>query len=102
MAELYAGARERDREVVERMERDFDKAQRLLVPSLRDWSLTGKVLARLAEKYDYESIGRARMTNDALIALSAGRMGIVVVTANQRDFGRLAEFVSFQWRVASV
>jgi hypothetical protein len=38
------------------------------VPNLSDWTQTGKVLARLAAKYDYEQIGRGRLTNDALIA----------------------------------
>jgi predicted nucleic acid-binding protein len=54
------------------------------------------VLARLAAKYDYEQIGRGRLTNDALIAMSAGRSGITVITANARDFRKLGRirFVS--------
>jgi len=71
----------------------------MLVPNLSDWAQTGKVLARLAAKYDYEQIGKGRLTNDALIAMSAGRMGITVVTANSRDFAKLAEFRPFHWRV---
>jgi len=71
---LYAGATARNRQVVERLERDFDRAGRILVPNLSDWTQTGKVLARLAAKYDYEQIGKGRLTNDALIAMSAGRM----------------------------
>jgi len=39
------------------------------------------------------------LTNDALLAMSAGRLGITVITANARDFGKLAEFRRFQWRV---
>jgi len=99
LEELYAGLGARNRQVVERLERDFDGARRILVPNLGDWTQTGKVLARLAAKYDYEHIGRGRLTNDALIAMSAGRMGITVVTANSRDFGKLAEFRPFGWRV---
>jgi predicted nucleic acid-binding protein len=99
LEELYAGVTTQDREVVERLERDFDRARRILVPNLGDWTQTGKVLARLAAKYDYEQIGRGRLTNDALIAMSAGRMGITVVTTNPRDFSKLAEFRPFQWRV---
>jgi predicted nucleic acid-binding protein len=60
------------------------------------------VLARLARKYDYERIGRGRLTNDALIAISAGRVGITVYTANERDFRKLAEFRSFQWQVIEI
>ena len=89
----------RARHAVERLERDFHRAKRILVPNLSDWTLTGKVLARLAAKYDSEQIGRGRLTNDALIAMSAGRLGITVITANARDFKKLAEFRSFQWQV---
>ena len=102
LEELYAGAGDSDRHVVERLERDFDRAKRILVPNLTDWTQAGRVLARLAAKYDYEQIGQGRLTNDALIAMSAGRLGIRVITANQRDFGRLAEFRSFQWQVITV
>jgi predicted nucleic acid-binding protein len=97
LEELYAGVNDRDRHVVERLEHDFDRARRILVPSLNDWAQTGRVLARLAAKYGYEQIGKSRLTNDALIAMSAGRLGIRVVTANETDFRRLAEFRSFQW-----
>jgi predicted nucleic acid-binding protein len=99
LEELYAGVTERSRHVVERLERDFDRAGRILVPTLNDWTQTGKVLGSLAAKYDYEQIGRGRLTNDALIAMSAGRLGITVITANVRDFSKLAEFRPFRWRV---
>ena len=99
LEELYAGASSRAGHVVERLERDFDRAKRVLVPNLSDWTQTGKVLARVAAKYDYEQIGRGRLTNDALIAMSAGRLGITVITANARDFRKLAEFRSFQWQL---
>jgi len=102
LEELYAGATDRDRHVVERLERDFDRASRILVPDLSDWTQAGWVLARLAAKYQYEQIGRGRLTNDALIAMSAARLGIRVITANERDFRRLAEFRSFQWQKATL
>jgi len=99
LEELYAGVKPRDSRIVERLERDFDKAGRMLVPNLSDWALTGKLLARLAAEYGYEQIGQARLTNDALVAMSAARRGITVITANERDFGRLAQFHPFQWQV---
>ena len=98
LEELYAGAAPSDHGVLERLERDFDKVRRVLVPNLSDWTAAGRVLARLANKYGFEQIGQARLTNDALIAMSAARMGITVVTANARDFGRLAEFRAFSWQ----
>jgi predicted nucleic acid-binding protein len=102
LEELYAGTADRDRQVVEHLERDFDRAKRILVPNLSDWTQAGRVLARLAAKYHYEKIGQGRLTNDALIAMSAVRLGIRVITANERDFSRLAEFRAFQWQVAAL
>jgi predicted nucleic acid-binding protein len=99
LEELYAGAGERERRVLERLERDFDRAKRVLVPNLRDWTQTGQVLARLAAKYSFDFIGQSRLTNDALIAMSAGRLGIRLLTANERDYRRLAEFRAFKWQV---
>jgi predicted nucleic acid-binding protein len=101
LEELYAGAGERERRVVERLERDFDRAKRILVPNLNDWTQAGKALAWIAVKYGYEKIGQGRLTNDALIATSARRAGIQVLTANERDYRRLAEFRTFQWRVVT-
>src|SRR5438477_12938784 len=99
LEELYAGIAPRGRHVLERFERDFEKAKRILVPNLNDWTQAGRVLARLADKYDYEQIGQGRLTNDALIAMSAARLGITVITNNERDFRRLVEFRPFSWQV---
>jgi predicted nucleic acid-binding protein len=100
LEELYAGASGRVRQSLERMERDFDRVKRILVPTLGDWTQTGRVLARLAARDGYEKIGQGRLANDALIAMSAARRGATVITANERDFARLAEFRAFQWQVA--
>jgi predicted nucleic acid-binding protein len=102
LEELYAGVAPGDRRALERLERDFQRAKRILVPNLTDWTQTGKVLGRLAAKYDYEHIRQGRPTNDALIATSAGRSGITVITANARDFARLAEFRPFHWQVQTL
>ena len=99
LEELYAGTGPRDRRIVERLERDFDGVRRILVPNLTDWTQTGRVLAQLASKYGYERIGQGRLTNDALIATSAARQGMVIITANERDFAKLAEFRPFLWKL---
>ena len=100
LEELHAGAGIRDREYVERMEHGFEEAGKILVPDLSDWIAAGKALARLALKYNHEKIGRSRLTNDALIAMSAARMGIHVITQNARDFQKLAEFSALSWQLA--
>lgn len=98
LEELYAGASSRAFDSVKELEREFKQKNRILAPTADDWADAGKVLARLAAKYGYEEIGRGRLTNDALIAMSAGRMGLLVITTNAKDFQRLAEFRPFQWQ----
>jgi len=102
LEELYAGISRRHRRAIERLERDFERLQRILVPTLSDWSQAGKVLAQLATEFDYEEIGKGRLTNDALIAVSAARQGITVITANAGDFARLARFRPFRYEVKTV
>jgi len=99
LEELYAGVNSRDHRIVQKLETEFERARRLLVPNQRDWTRTGQLLNRIASKYGYESIGRSRLTNDALIASSAARCGVEVITGNTRDFARIAEFCPLQWRV---
>jgi predicted nucleic acid-binding protein len=102
LEELYAGASERARPAVEQIERDFSSNERILIPNLTDWTEAGRVLERVAAKYDYEAIGRGRLTNDALIATSAARSGVRVITANERDFRRLAEFQAFELELTAL
>jgi len=101
LEELYAGAKTKDRNVIARLEREFGRAGRILVPSLEDWVETGMVLAQVGSRYGYEQTGRGRLTNDALIALSAARCGCTVLTANERDFSRLAAFRPFRYEVVA-
>jgi predicted nucleic acid-binding protein len=99
LEELYAGVSSRDHRIVEKIELEFERVNRMLVPNQRDWNRAGHLLNRIANKYGYESIGRSRLTNDAVIAASAARSGVEVITSNARDFSRLAEFCPLQWRV---
>ena len=95
--ELYAGAQASDAHVLSKLERDL--RGRTLTPDAGDWQRAGKVLAQVGRKYGFEHIGKARLVNDALIATSAARNGITVITANKRDFEKLAEFCPLQWQV---
>ncbi len=102
LEELYAGSKPGDRRALEKLERDFEKAGRLLVPNLGDWTSAGKALAAIGRKYGYEKVGRARLTNDTLIATSAARRGIRVLTLNARDYALLARFFPLQWETRSL
>ncbi|HXG64443.1 MAG TPA: type II toxin-antitoxin system VapC family toxin [Blastocatellia bacterium] len=100
LEELYAGAIDpKSRRAFEKMERDFSKADRLLIPGQSDWTLAGQVLAKIGLKYGFEQIGRARLTNDALIAMSCARHGFTVLTRNVSDYARIAEFRPFTWEL---
>ena len=100
LEELYSGARGKALRAVERLDRDFSKIGRLLVPTLSDWRETGLLLSEMAQRYGYETVGRTRLTNDALIAMSARGVGITILTWNRRDFARLAEIRVFKWQLA--
>jgi len=98
LEELLVGASDRRmKKLLSRLERDFERAGRLLVPVQSDWTASGQVLAVIGEKYGYKEVGRARMTNDALIAMSAARQGLVVLTINDDDYRKIAEFRPFDW-----
>ena len=97
LEELYVGARDkRMKKLLARLENEFARMGRLLVPLQSDWTASGQVLALVGEKYGYEVVGRARLTNDALIAMSAARNGFTIRTRNADDFKKIAEFRPLQ------
>lgn len=85
------------KKLLSHLEKSFESAGRILVPLQSDWTAGGQVLALIGKKYGYEEVGRARMTNDALIAMSAARQGITVLTINDDDYRMIAEFRPFDW-----
>jgi hypothetical protein len=54
LEELYAGAARSDYRIIEKLERDFERARRVLVPSLGDWAQAGRV---------WEGSGRSMVTS---------------------------------------
>lgn len=80
-----------------KLEKDFLKAGRLLVPSRSDWITGGQVLCEIGKKYGFDEVKGARITNDALIAMSVAANGFKVFTKNGKDFTRIAEFRPFDW-----
>ena len=103
LEELLVGASDRKaRQALRRLEREFDSINRLLVPNLTDWSLTGTVLNQFGARFGFEMVGKSRLTNDALIAMSAARHGLTIQTTNVGDFGKLAEIRKFQWEEITI
>jgi len=94
--ELYAGALDTiSIKLLDRMYETFENLGRIVIPEASDWQKTGKVIAKLRQKYGFEEKYLSKTTNDVLIAFSAKRIGAIVVTNNTKDFLRIKEFVNF-------
>lgn len=92
LQELNAGAGEMDLiKYLSKLERSFDDANRLVVPNRSDWSFTGRVLSGIVAMFGFDRIKHARLTHDCLIAMSARRLGLTVVTHNARDFNAISQ-----------
>jgi predicted nucleic acid-binding protein len=98
--ELRAGVRRpADRS---RLEREvfgvFTRRNRVLTPSARAWEQAGDVLAELARREGLEVAKVPRsFGNDVLLALSCREAGMILVTANLRDFDRIRRVVAFEY-----
>lgn len=100
LEELYAGASDKKAlKTLTKFEKEFTKIKRLLVPNQTDWSITGQVLNKLGKKYGFEKIGKARLVNDTVLAMSVARNGFTLVTVNAKDFQLISEFREFKWEI---
>ncbi len=97
MEELYAGAH--DRKTVRLLDKLYDTFQslnRLIAPDAQDWQQAGKIIARMGRKYGFEKRFLSRITNDVLIAITARKIGALVITKNKKDFSLIREFLNFK------
>ncbi len=93
--EMYAGAWDtRTERLLDKLYNTFEGVGRLVTPLPFEWQRAGKILAKIGRKYGVTQQALARLTHDLLIALSARRIGAIILTANLKDFKRLQEFVS--------
>jgi len=102
LQELLAGAN--NASVIKELERsrhEYRKLNRLLVPSEEDWWHAGLVLNALRRGRRSKKTGkipkisvaeRYRIINDVLIARTAKRAGVIVVTDNVNDFLKIRNF----------
>jgi predicted nucleic acid-binding protein len=81
--------------------KDYERAGRLLVPTGEDWYEAGKVIyatqqgnrsKKTGDKPAMEPEVRCRMINDVLIARTAKREGIAVVTYNTKHFVKIQRY----------
>lgn len=99
LEELYVGAGHgKIKKLLNKFERDFEKINRLLVPNQNDWTSCGQILALIGKKHGFETVKQARMTNDCVIAMTAARSGLTVITHNAGGFKIIADFRLFKWQ----
>jgi predicted nucleic acid-binding protein len=93
--ELVVGAPDRaSLRFLDRLVERFDAVGRLAVPVHLDWLHAGRAIRAVGRRYDDELVGRARLTNDALILATALRIGATLVTRNVGDFALLREHLA--------
>jgi predicted nucleic acid-binding protein len=95
--ELFAGCRtSREETALGKFLKPFEKAGRIVTPDHACFREAGRVLAGLGR----DGIGkpqRRQLLNDLLIAVAAGRSGVVVVTANAVDFSLIERYTPVRW-----
>jgi predicted nucleic acid-binding protein len=95
--ELYAGCKNwRQQSALAAFLKPFEKAGRIVAPDHESLLQAGKVLALLSR----EGIAGAhlrQMSHDVMIAVTAARAGVVVVTRNVRDFARIEKCAPIRW-----
>src|ERR1041384_5848797 len=102
LMELMASCRgESQRKLYERLFRQYQQDNSLIVPDGDDWLLASRVLFMLAQSRRRSSRGKIkrlsagvsqRMALDALIAISARRWKATVVTENWDDFKAIQRY----------
>jgi predicted nucleic acid-binding protein len=69
------------------------RVPRRVEPGWADWQQAAAYLRHLGEESGFDPASVPARQNDALIASSAWRLGMSVVTCNGGDFNRLARFM---------
>jgi predicted nucleic acid-binding protein len=102
LQELVAGARDdAELKALTVARRDYEKSDKLLIPTAEDWWLVGKVIYALQKGLKSQRGGltpkmaadqKYRITHDVLIARTAKRVGVTVITDNIKDFDAIQRF----------
>ena len=80
--------REHYKAVIEKMQ-----PSRIITPDSVVWSEAGLIAGVLARIQNYQRQQRLDCLNDALILLSAARVGLSVLTENRKDFDLIQQLV---------
>lgn len=99
--ELIAGCRSaKERRIVDALLAPFDRAGRVRAATGRDIAEAGRALSTLRQR-GVTLVNPAGALIDSIIALSAIRLGALLVTDNARDFAKLATARPLRWETLS-
>lgn len=85
--ELWAGAQgPAGRKVIRQLIGPFERHDRILTPTHRDWTVAGRILGRLLQEQPSLKSRIPKLANDCLLAVSAQFAGATVYTRNAVDF----------------
>lgn len=94
LAELSRGARSRE---MKRFVDDLAKNLRVIAPNEREWVESGRIVSRIVTAKGYDVHKTREIHFDVLIALTARRIGALLITCNAADFAAIREFLSFNF-----
>jgi predicted nucleic acid-binding protein len=92
LAELSRGARSRE---MKQFVRGLERNLRVITPTEREWSESGRIVSRIAEARSYDAHRTREIHFDVLIALSARRIGALLITLKAADFRTILEHMKF-------
>jgi predicted nucleic acid-binding protein len=98
--ELLAGSNSprKRRDIEEKIARPLNRVARLITPSHAAWEDAGILLSRMSlkEKLDLKRAPKS-LVLDLLLASSCKEAGVILITENLKDFGRIRGYTSFEF-----
>ncbi|MDP9169985.1 MAG: type II toxin-antitoxin system VapC family toxin [Acidobacteriota bacterium] len=95
--ELFVGCRTQQQEkALTAFLKPFEKAARIVTPDHACFREAGRVLAGLG-RAGIGTAHRHKILNDVLIAVTAARSGLMVVTSNAGDFSLIEKYTPVRW-----
>jgi predicted nucleic acid-binding protein len=75
---------------------ELERSLLVIAPSERDWAESGRIVSQLAAAHGYDVHKTREIHFDVLIALTARRIGAVLITCNASDFSAIREHLNFK------
>lgn len=79
--------------------RPLQQTGRVVTPAFDDWMMASEVVTAIGEKERSWRSKLPALLNDVLIALSARRIGAILLTYNRDDFRLISRYADFSLRI---